>query len=79
MRYYVTSGPRRGATGTMTEGAGEVRLPHPSTPNVLCRYKVHSADAPTGQPGPEAAGARLRYAGDVAVRPGRPFRTARDG
>jgi hypothetical protein len=79
MRYYVMSGPHQGTSGTMTEGAREVRLPHPSTPNVLCRYKVDSADAPIEQPGGLDAGTRVHYAGDVAVRPGQPFRTARDG
>lgn len=77
MRYYVMSGPHQGETGTTSEGRGEVRIPHPSTPNVLCRYRVDSTDTAIEQEGHEP-GVQLHYFGDVAVRPGRPFRTARD-
>ncbi|MGC9544007.1 hypothetical protein [Streptomyces sp. UG1] len=64
MRYYVMSGPHQGDTGTMTEGVGEIRLPHPSVRGLHCRYKVNSTDAMIETPGFEP-GVRLHYAGDV--------------
>ncbi|UXY24951.1 hypothetical protein N8I84_41690 (plasmid) [Streptomyces cynarae] len=67
MRYYVMSGPNQGETGTMTEGVGEIRLPHPTLAGVHCRYKVNSMDAMIEQAGFEP-GVQLRYAGDVVNR-----------
>lgn len=64
MRYYVMSGPHQGDTGTMSEGVGEVRLPHPAMGGVHCRYKVNSTDALIEQEGFES-GVQLHYAGDV--------------
>ncbi|MFD7793620.1 hypothetical protein [Streptomyces sp. NPDC059759] len=64
MRYYVMSGPNQGDTGTMTEGVGEIRLPHPSIGGVHCRYKVNSSDELITQPGFEA-GVQVHFAGEV--------------
>ncbi|MET7479552.1 hypothetical protein ABZT17_35035 [Streptomyces sp. NPDC005648] len=64
MRYYVMSGPHQGETGTMTEGVGEIQLPHPAVGGVHCRYKVNSSDSMIEQDGFEI-GVQLHYAGDV--------------
>lgn len=65
MRYFVMSGPHQGDTGTMTEGVGEIRLPHPTARGVHCRYKTNSTDATIEQAGFER-GVQLHYAGDIA-------------
>ncbi|MFI5973528.1 hypothetical protein [Streptomyces sp. NPDC051452] len=64
MRYYVMSGPHQGDTGEMTDGVGEIRLPHPTTGGVHCRYQVNTSDALIEQAGFEP-GVQLHYAGDV--------------
>ncbi|MFJ9729468.1 hypothetical protein ACIRP3_42730 [Streptomyces sp. NPDC101209] len=64
MRYYVMSGPHQGNTGTMTEGVGEIHLPHPTVGGVHCRYNVNTGDAQVQQDGFEP-GVQLHYAGDV--------------
>ncbi|MFF8406918.1 hypothetical protein ACF06P_35485 [Streptomyces sp. NPDC015684] len=64
MRFYVMSGPHQGETGEMTDGVGEIRLSHPMTRDVLCRYRVNSTDAMIEQEGFES-GVQLHYAGDV--------------
>ncbi|MFF9158360.1 hypothetical protein ACF1AB_39740 [Streptomyces sp. NPDC014846] len=64
MRYYVMSGPHQGDTGEMTDGVGEIQLPHPMTRDVHCRYRANSTDAVVQQDGFEP-GLQLHYAGDV--------------
>ncbi|SHI67814.1 hypothetical protein [Streptomyces sp. 3214.6] len=64
MRFYVMSGPNQGDTGTMTDGVGEIQLPHPTAVGVHCRYKVNTSDALIEQEGFEP-GVQLHYAGDV--------------
>ncbi|MCX3059561.1 hypothetical protein [Streptomyces beihaiensis] len=64
MHYYVMNGPHQGETGTMTEGVGEIRLPHPTVAGAHCRYKVDSADAMIERAGFEP-GVQLYCAGDV--------------
>lgn len=66
MRYYVMSGPNQGDTGTMTDGVGEIRLPHPSIEGVHCRYKLNSSDGLVERGGFEP-GAQVHYAGDVVA------------
>ncbi|MFJ4735273.1 hypothetical protein ACIP6V_23870 [Streptomyces sp. NPDC088770] len=67
MRYYVMSGPHQGDNGAMTEGVGEIRLPHPTAAATHCRYKLNSTDTVIEQEGFEP-GVQLHYAGDVATR-----------
>ncbi|MER5912337.1 hypothetical protein ABT124_18045 [Streptomyces sp. NPDC001982] len=64
MRYYVMSGPHQDDMAEITEGVGEIQLPHPTTAGVHCRYKVNSTDAVIEQAGFEP-GIQLHYAGDV--------------
>ncbi|OYP19212.1 hypothetical protein CFC35_35935 [Streptomyces sp. FBKL.4005] len=64
MRYYVMSGPHQGDTGEMTEGVGEIQLPHPTTTGVRCRYRVNTSDGLIEQGGFEP-GVQLHYVGDV--------------
>lgn len=64
MKYYVMSGPHQGSTGTMTEGVGEIHVPHPTANGVHCRYKVNTPDPLIEQEGSEP-GVQLHYAGDI--------------
>ncbi|MFK8910646.1 hypothetical protein [Streptomyces sp. YS-3] len=61
---YVMSGPHKGQAIPGTEGIGELQIPHPDRPGVLCRYSTNDGDGPiTGLPG----AVQVHYVGDVAT------------